>query len=272
MPLDTSENHCPYTVVYPYQKRISFENNSTLLIYPMSHITIRQQKRNQREADIISATMELLKDRSFLELRMSEVAKKTECSMGAIYSHFSSKEDLLIGCTAQIVKTRCEKSRDLLQGIDDPLDQIIINCFIFWIEDNLYPQHYELCHLAWNPSVWQRASEQRNDELNKAGNEKGDILLSCGKRVLEEHLELPATDDLIDELLMSLCGLSVGIYHFKESSLGVSEVFVNSHRSTELHIDCLARVLTGWGIKRNDLTDYLWDLYNYTASQLTPEN
>lgn len=234
----------------------------------MTQVAPRKQKRIQREADIISATMNLLKDCSFMELKMSDVAKAAECSMGAIYSHFSSKEDLLLGCATLIMNQRLEKIRALTCAVTDPLDQALLCCFMFWHEDNRSPRDYELCHLAWNPSIWQRASSQRSDEMNKVGKLKAQMLTGFCKRVFEERLHLPQTDNLIDEFMMSLGGLSIGIFHFKESSLGVSDSFVSAQRSSYLLIDCLARVLKGWDIESDDLKEDLWNLFHYTTHKL----
>ncbi|MGB1270773.1 MAG: TetR/AcrR family transcriptional regulator [Endozoicomonas sp.] len=48
-------------------------------------------KRLLCQADIIQATLTLLKQKRFLDLKMSEVARPAEYSMGTLYSHFSSR-------------------------------------------------------------------------------------------------------------------------------------------------------------------------------------
>ena len=200
---------------------------------------------------------------------MSEVASAAECSMGAIYSHFSSKEDLLLGCTAVMMRDRQAKLQTILKGITDPLDEFLTILFLLWHEDNNNSHEYDLRQLAWNPSIWQRASKQRNNDLTDVCNNTGDIMGVCCRRILTEYLQLTPTAELIDEFKVSLGGLSVGIYQFKESGVNISDALSTSSRSLDLHIACLARVLMGWGFPRDGLEERLLKLNHQTVALLS---
>jgi len=58
----------------------------------------RREKRELREKEIVEKTIRLLSERGFLDVRMSDIASETGYSMGTIYSHFESKEDLIVAC------------------------------------------------------------------------------------------------------------------------------------------------------------------------------
>ena len=86
----------------------------------------RQQKRQQREADILTATIDLLEERSIIDLSMSDIAKAADCSMGTIYSHFSRKEDLLLGCAHAFYQMRRPLTNHIQRMLLPPLEKMIL--------------------------------------------------------------------------------------------------------------------------------------------------
>lgn len=57
----------------------------------------RMEKRQKREELILDGAGELIADVGFFELKMSDLARTCGISVGTLYGHFASKEDLLIG-------------------------------------------------------------------------------------------------------------------------------------------------------------------------------
>lgn len=232
----------------------------------MQQVAIKQQKYYQREERIITTTLALLKESSFLELKMSEVAKTTGCSMGAIYSHFFSKEDLLIACTAQVMNIRCQQIMIYLQRVEQPLDRILTVLFYLWNENIANPHYYNLEQLSSNPSVWQRASDFRNGQFNRVADHLAATVRGNCAKVLEKELQLSATEEMIEKLLMSIAGLSRGIHQFMQSGYGSSFAHALPGNRTRLHMESLAVLLRGWGIQRDDLVVYLERIHDQTLS------
>ena len=58
----------------------------------------KREKRDQREKEIIEVAIRMLAETGFLAMRMADLARATGYSMGTIYSHFDSKEDLIVAC------------------------------------------------------------------------------------------------------------------------------------------------------------------------------
>ena len=213
----------------------------------------RQQKRLQREAEIIHATIELLETSSFLDLRMSDIAKAAECSMGAIYSHFTSKEDLLLGCAYRRMKEKDLLLNKLLSRDYKALEFLLMVAFTMWITDEQQPKFYQLTQLAMNPSVWQRASAGRSSDMNELGNEMQSIITSHGLQALEQRPDGVSDKTDAEQFCIGLMGLTIGIYTMKLSGFGCFEERFEDDDGLELHLTNVRHYLSGWGFNLNAL-------------------
>lgn len=230
----------------------------------MTAITLKQQKRAKRENGIITATINLLEDSGFLDLKIPAIAEAAGCSVGTVYSHFSSKEDLLLGCASSILARRFRMVTEILERTDSPLERLLIPLFLMWHEDIRNPHHYDLCQLSCNPSVWKHASEIRNFELNRYSKSISEIMEENSKCFLNKVLSINASADQVDQLMLSIAGLSQGIYLLMKSSFAVIHLEKEDDSLLELHLASLCCLLKGWGLEQDNLLDYLRNLYTTT--------
>ncbi len=215
----------------------------------------RQQKREQRELEIIQGTLKLLQEKSFLDLKMSEVAQVAECSMGAIYSHFSSKEDLLLGCSLDIMRNRITVLHKALEVSSEPLEQLLLATFCFIIWDEQQPANYAIGQLAMNPCVWQRASSHRNNAMNLDIQKIDHLINNVAIKTLKHHnhTQIPANN--AESLYMGLISINHGLFMLRSSGYGV---FVNSqsgerHEDAQLlYLTSIKRYLVGWGLANDN--------------------
>ena len=220
----------------------------------------RQQKRLQREADIIHATIELLETSSFLDLRMSDIAKAAECSMGAIYSHFTSKEDLLLGCAYSLMKEKYSLLNKLLSRDYESMEFLLMVAFVMWINDERQPKFYQLTQLSMNPSVWQRASVGRSADMNSLGQDMQGVITTHAVSALGLVPDVnPDTADA-EHFCLGLMGLTIGIYNMKVSGFGCFEERLQDDDGVKLHLTNVKRYLSGWGFDLNVLDCSLEDL------------
>ena len=220
----------------------------------------RQQKRIEREAKIIATTMRLLEDRSFLDLRMSDVSQSAECSMGAVYSHFSCKEDLLIACAYSVTKDKTAMLFKVIQSDLIPLDQLLAVALIVWVSDNQKPQHYQLRQLAMNPSVWQRASPHRSQAMNALGLEIQAAMVSVAEQALLQNGHTSVTQQLSGQLVHGLIGLTIGLFQMKESGFGIYTQDVTGDEGVHLLFDNIERYLNSWNLHYPSLRQRLEEL------------
>ncbi|MET4695683.1 TetR/AcrR family transcriptional regulator [Endozoicomonas lisbonensis] len=217
----------------------------------------RQQKRQQREADILTATIKLLDERSFLDLRMSDIAKAADCSMGAIYSHFSSKEDLLLGCANTICRMMAPLKESISQQNLPPHERMVLLCFCMWYSDDQNPGHYRLQQLAMNPTIWERASTQRYQAINEFSNEMYAWMNTVSKQALEQHPSLPYCDDLALELELGLVSCMWGLYQIKESGFEVFGTVLSGDNAYSILKRNIKRFFSSWDISPDKFDDRL---------------
>jgi len=133
----------------------------------------RRTKYKLRDKEIVEKTIEMLSQHGFFDLRMSDLAKETNYSMGTIYSHFASKEDLLLACAHSIV-LEYKKLFDAI--VNQPItgvEKIITLAHCMWYISMNHPALREIIDLSLMPSVSRRGSEQRTGEVIQL---YGDIL------------------------------------------------------------------------------------------------
>ena len=227
------------------------------VISPPGNLMSRQLKRQQREADILAATIRLLDERSFLDLRMSDIAKAADCSMGAIYSHFSSKEDLLLGCANAICRMRKPLRQRISQQDLPPHERMVLMCFCLWHGDDLNPGHYRLQQLAMNPSVWERASSQRCLSINEFSNEMYAWMKVISKELLKQHPTLGYSEQLALELELGLFACTWGLFQIKESGFEVFSKVLSADQAYEMHKRQIKRFFTSWDLYPDNFDERL---------------
>lgn len=127
---------------------------------------VRREKRDQREQEIIEVAVGLLSETGFLDMRMSDISETTGYSMGTLYSHFESKEDLIVACAHAL----CQDEQGLFddvaaQSIPD-IEKIITLAQCSWLISTQHPKLIEIDSLSLMASVWRRATQRRAEALS----------------------------------------------------------------------------------------------------------
>lgn len=178
---------------------------------------LRREKRDLREKEIIEKSIELLSQHGFLDLRMVDVAKETQYSMGTIYSHFESKEDLLIACSYTLVLEHQVLFNAIANQPISAIEKIITAGQCSWELSMNYPDLIEIDNLSLMPSVWRRATEQRANELNQLHVELTNMFLGIVLEAIEKNLDgydqldKTETEQLAHHLTHGMWGLCVGL-------------------------------------------------------------
>ncbi len=177
----------------------------------------RREKREQREQEIIEQSISLFAEQGFLGVRMSDVARETQYSMGTIYSHFESKEDLLVACAQRLVEEH-RMIFHLVQARPIPaMEQIIALVQALWMVSIHFPELLEIENLALMPSVWRRATVQRVEQYDHLHVELADEIRAMAQEALPDNfpnyldLEPQEQADFCDVLTHGLWGLSIGL-------------------------------------------------------------
>ncbi len=215
----------------------------------------KQHKRAQREREICQAATVLMQEQGFLAVRMSDVAKASGYSMGTIYSHFSSKEDLLVACAIEVEEQILNTLGQALDAPLPPLERLLLMGLVAWTCVDGNPTADELVHLSMSPSVWRRASPARHAQQVELSNR-------FGQRVYRE-LEQACADGSLDRqpgcgcspeewvrlMEAALWGLFIGFRQVCES--GQRSFLTEQRRLTAVYA-CWVSMLRGFGWQSED--------------------
>ena len=68
----------------------------------MKNLTKRDQQAIETRLNIIKSSMELFKDTDYNSVTIKDISERAEVSVGAIYHHFNSKEDIINSVYAEL--------------------------------------------------------------------------------------------------------------------------------------------------------------------------
>lgn len=185
----------------------------------------RQQKRTEREQFIIDQAIALFVEKGFLGVRMAEVAKSSVLSMGTIYSHFASKEDLLLGCAMRLIREKKATYQTIIDSDASAMRRIVTIFTVNWLIARNHPGLVEIENLSLMPSVWTRAHPQRIQELNILHEEFFNMINTVVLKMLDSDMNSDALiDDVSRQELAALInhgmwGLCVGLNSTAQSGL-----------------------------------------------------
>ena len=211
----------------------------------MGLVERRQRELKQREELILLEARRLFLADGYFGLSMDKLAEAVEYSKPTIYSHFSTKEDLLLAVCNESLRQRVDlfirasgfngKSRERMTAIG-MADLVFVHA---------YRQHYEVEKLMKSTSLWDKSSDTRREDHARLDqlcmNTMGGIV---GSAFAEEALD-PKTSDP-RAICCGLRDMSIGAHMllgFKQRSDEEKEWVYKTLRMNQM------RFLDGWGWK-----------------------
>jgi AcrR family transcriptional regulator len=143
---------------------------------------MRRQTVEERRAEILDATCDVVIERGFAGTRVADVANKLNVSTGLIHYHFDSKEQLLAEAFAYAARQEMESLEEDLATVPNvvaKLDKVL---------QNYIPDHDEVDWLMWIDS-W------------------GEALRNPQMRTISQELDIQSTD-LIERIIVE--GVTAG--------------------------------------------------------------
>ncbi len=184
-----------------------------------------------------------------MDLKMSEVAKQAQFSMGTVYSHFSSKEDLLLGCTIDISRTITSVFHKVLNSPAPAMERLLTLNMAIWLCYDRQPHHYFLRQLAMTPEIWQRASTGRAQVLDGIYQEMSQIVKALIIELMEDNPAITDKngEDELSDILMGIWSLGEGLFQISMSGFGLKQPSLQKDNGFSLLTSNLAKYLQGWG-------------------------
>ncbi len=213
----------------------------------------RREKRINRENEILEKSIQLLSKQGFLGLRMSDIARATQYSMGTIYSHFESKEDLLIACAHTLVLEHQQLIQAIQQRPIPAIEQIIVTAQCNWLISMHHADLIEIDNLSLMPSVWRRATRQRTDQLNQLHVALAHTFLTIVEQAIAhslhgyQQLEPSKKSQLAHTLTHGMWGLCVGLASTAQSGYASTLCPKNRDENSAHFTINYANFLKGYG-------------------------
>lgn len=121
----------------------------------------RQREIAQREQLFLASARELIQQDGLLNLSMAKIAANCDYSVGTLYQHFASKEDLLLSLATINEKTRLDLFRRVIEWDASTRDRM----FGLPVADmqfvRMYPEHFRLAQYVYTEVVWGATSQGR---------------------------------------------------------------------------------------------------------------
>ena len=174
----------------------------------MTTSSLTEQQRN-----ILQAAAEAISESSLLDFKMAAIAKAAGTSMGTVYKHVQSKEDVLVGLATESYLHLHRVYKDVL---DFPvnLPERLISLFLVSPEKtHLYDFGAHLEMMILNPTILVRASAGWRERMVRADTQISDLFVNAMIDGCEQGELLISTEQrgtVGREMLQGLWALSFG--------------------------------------------------------------
>jgi len=129
--------------------------------------TTRREQTRHREQSILASARGVVRTLGFLRMRISEVAKAAGVSVGTFYTHFESREDLIMALASQALQGRLDGFQAVFA--DDSLgsaERLVVAVCVDFLFSVDHPELFAAEQLCATPSVWDGGSARRASELS----------------------------------------------------------------------------------------------------------
>ena len=191
---------------------------------------------------------------------MSAVAKKAGVSIGTLYVHFVSKEDLALAIATHTFHKRLAYFKLIDKHYDDPVEKSASFILADFLLNKTLGEIVEVESLALFPSVWKRASVRRVEESRIACQQIGELVTGIVQEALDSNILVAQnehSENLADCINASLWGVSMGLHQVLNSYCVQNEHFLKGADELEIYFHAVNALLSGFGYKRSDFVDRL---------------
>jgi len=227
--------------------------------------------REEREIAIIEAAGQLVEKNGFVNLKMSDLAHSASMSIGTLYSHFPSKEDLLLGIHLHNLVLKEKLFSEVLNMPKwNPLQRLVAMVLANWDLDRKRCELSEIDALAMFPSIWQKASAGVTGRLEEVSRRIGDMIKANVDQVVSENKLKLISNELPMNVTIraTFWGTGLGLHHVFRSFCLKKIEGTTTAMEESIAAEALSILVHGLGVKNPIQSDEVKDLLN-TVQTLT---
>ena len=172
-------------------------------------------KRTYQEQNelLIEAAIKCIEETSLLDFTMASIAKEAKLSMGTVYKHVQSKEDVLVAICSKMLKHQAKVFKDMLSLPLTMPERLLCNVLITPSTFYKYSFGVQLEMLCSSNAVLKRASKSGLNQLTRCSDEITATFQKALKHSCMEgeiNVKPEETQAMMDTLSMGLWSMSVG--------------------------------------------------------------
>ncbi|MCB1308095.1 MAG: TetR/AcrR family transcriptional regulator [Leptospiraceae bacterium] len=177
----------------------------------------KEREKAERRRSILDAARELIREKTYEEITMEELARRLELSRATLYLYFRNKSEIYTTLLAEGMQELEKGYRQVLsRGIEDPLEKLMGMAYVFF-------EFYSRSHSYFDLIVTKRAellkdiSEETLSEFETAGASVIGPLIDVCREGAEKGSWREQPPDKMAWLLRAIAiGIAVG---FREGNL-----------------------------------------------------
>lgn len=177
-----------------------------------AHRKVRE-RRARREA-IRAAAVRVFADRGFNRATIEDIARRAEVSVGTIYLHYRSKEDLYVSLLFESMERFTEAIERIMASGAPPDRQLRQVWDYFYDYHARYPQSYRVLVFLQQPGLTEGIAPKTLQEINVRAARNFSLVSRIVAAAVDEGIYRPHTPREVVDLLWALF---LGLVHLSET-------------------------------------------------------
>jgi TetR/AcrR family fatty acid metabolism transcriptional regulator len=131
------------------------------------HRSLREKQRQERQELILQAAEQVFTEKGYYDISLDEIARRVGIGTATIYSHFSSKEDLMVAAIFERALQRVALHIQELAAIQQNAIEKLTELFQFLISDDFFLRRAQLYYSLGNSPEAQKALNDRQGSISE---------------------------------------------------------------------------------------------------------
>ena len=207
----------------------------------------KQREIEEREAKILEVARRILASEGYIKLNMDRIAAEIEYAKGTVYQHFRNKEDIIVALDIEGHKVMAELFRMAASFEGTPRHRMTAIGVASNLKNQLYPDHLQIDRITSNPAIFEKATEERQEQLRETEGACMAVLLELVCEAVDrKDLCLPEATAPGD-LVFGLWAMSSGAYDIISTGIPLADHGVANPMAALWHN--FTMLLDGYGWK-----------------------
>jgi TetR/AcrR family fatty acid metabolism transcriptional regulator len=131
------------------------------------HRSLREKQRQERQELILQAAEQVFTEKGYYDISLDEIARRVGIGTATIYSHFSSKEDLMVAAIFERALHRVVlRTQEIATGQQNAVEKLT-QLFQFLISDDFFLRRALLYYSLGNTPEAQKALDARQGAISE---------------------------------------------------------------------------------------------------------